>query len=52
MRDFPAGAGVQVTLSGVEHDVREGAADADEAIALLELFVRDGEGEVLVDLSF
>jgi hypothetical protein len=39
-------------LSGVEHDVGEGATDADEAVALLQLFIRDGEGEVLIHLSF
>src|SRR5215218_6670324 len=38
--------------SGVEHHVREGTADADEAQALLQLFVADGEGHVLVDLTF
>src|SRR5919206_3591461 len=48
MRETSAGAGP----SGVEHDVREGASDTDEAVALLELLVGDGEGEVLVDLAF
>src|SRR5215210_5970157 len=37
--------------SGVEHDVGEGATDADQAVSLLELLVGDGEGEVLVDLT-
>src|SRR3712207_3931627 len=39
-------------VSGVEHDVGEGAADADEPVALLQLLVGDREGEVLVDLTF
>jgi hypothetical protein len=37
---------------GVEDNFGEGATDADEVVALLELLVRDGEGEVLVDLTF
>ena len=36
--------------SGVEHHVREWAADADEAQALCQLFVADREGDFSLDL--
>src|SRR3712207_929109 len=40
------------TASGVEDHVREGAADADETVTFLGVFVVEGEGQVLVDLAF
>ena len=66
MRELPAGSSVRVTgrrehdengrpaaaLSGVEHDIGQGTADADEAVAFLEFLVGDGECEVLIHLSF
>src|SRR5215211_7633520 len=38
--------------SGVENYIRQRAADADEAQALIQLLVADGERHVLVDLTF
>jgi len=36
--------------SGVEHDVGQGAADANEAQALLQFLVSDREGDFSLDL--